>query len=262
MILLIDAGNTRTKWTWAAIPPAASLPVVNAFENTVFFNLEPVPEFTEAVARASQIMISNVAGQRWLARWQQFQVSARVQFVTAPEEDAGLVNGYQHAAQLGSDRWLVLLAVWRHYCLPAGRSALVASAGTALTLDALQVSHDGQTATFIGGSIQPGLQLMWRSLQQGAAQLDYPPETTVAHSGFAVNTPQAMLQGCMLAISGAVMQQYDKLAAQLPAPPLLVLTGGDAEALYARLPATCASQAMMVSDLVLTGLAILAERAT
>lgn len=250
MTLLIDAGNTRTKWVWLQSETA-----VQVVENG---QLSHGAQALQAdITRASEIWISNVAGQVWRDWFQAQAVSAVCNWITSSDEALGVHNGYSLPAQLGTDRWCSLLAVWQQQ----KSSALVVSAGTALTIDCLLALPDRTQAQFVGGSIQPGLQLMWRSLQQGAAQLDYTPPPGEPVQGFACNTRQAMWQGCMTAMTGAITWHYGQLSATLAQPPALILSGGDAALLAACLPSALSAQAVIMDNLVLSGLAALAATA-
>lgn len=254
MKLLIDAGNSRTKWAWCpdTLLQLAALQI-NTLDNQDWFEGTASAQVLQsAIAAASQVYVSNVAGERWLQRLP--ELGQRLQRIVATHAVMGLQNAYSQPAQLGSDRWCSLLAVWCR----TQKSALVVSAGTAMTMDALMVKQ-GQ-ALFAGGSIQPGLKLMWQSLQQGAAQLDYgyPTEHT-AESGFAKNSQQAMWLGCVQALAASVTAQYDRLCQRLDHAPLLHISGGDADLIARYLPHTLSVQAIIVDNLVLEGLAWLAK---
>lgn len=263
MKLLIDAGNTRTKWAWS---PEAPLTVNTQFEVIAFDNQQwlqeenhsDVQDLYKALSQADEIWISNVAGPAWMQRLERLQPTAKLFLIKASTSALGLNNCYIDPAQLGSDRWCSLLAVWQLN----GRDALVVTAGTAMTIDALTVERQINAATFIGGSIQPGLQLMWRSMQQGAAQLDhgYPTED-VSADGFACSSQQAMWVGSVQALVAPIASQYAKLVKKVHGElPLLVLSGGDAGLLQRYLPETLSAQTNIVDNLVLKGLACLAER--
>lgn len=254
MKLLIDAGNSRTKWAWCPEQSSQSKALqINTLDNQDWFEgTAQAQALHAAIAKASRIYLSNVAGERWLQRLP--ELGQRLQRIVATHSAMGLQNAYSQPAQLGSDRWCSLLAVWRQ----AQKSALVVSAGTAMTMDALEVKQG--RAVFAGGSIQPGLRLMWQSLQHGAAQLDYAyPTDHTAEDGFAINSQQAMWLGCMQALSASVAAQYDRLCQRLDHAPLLHLSGGDADLIARYLPHRLSAQAIIVDNLVLEGLAWLAK---
>ena len=253
MKLLIDAGNSRTKWAWcpSSFGDDASWQF-HTVGNADWFAASGEAELLrQAVIEADQVWLSNVAGERWL---QALPAMTRpLYIIQATDSKLGLRNHYSQPAQLGSDRWCSLLAVWRQF----GQSALVATAGTAMTIDALLVSED--EASFLGGSIQPGLRMMWQSLQQGAAQLDYAYSESTQREEFARNSHQAMWLGCVQALTAAIAMQYARLSDQAGTSPLLLLSGGDAQLLRRYLPHALSAQAIIVDNLVLKGLACLAE---
>jgi type III pantothenate kinase len=250
--LLIDAGNSRTKWAWSPAAGDDTSWQVHTLENAQWFAASSEAEsLRQAVMEADQVWLSNVAGERWL---QGLPAMVKSLHMIQPEGSAlGLKNHYSHPAQLGSDRWCSLLSAWKQF----SQSALVVTAGTAMTIDALLVNN--HEADFLGGSIQPGLRLMWQSLQQGAAQLDYSYPEDIEWQHFARNSQQAMWLGCVQALTAAIAMQYAGLSEQAGTPPLLLLSGGDAQLLRRYLPHTLSAQAIIVDNLVLKGLACLAR---
>ena len=126
-----------------------------------------------------------------------------------------------------------------------------------MTMDVLKATDKG--ANFLGGTIQPGLRLMWQSLQQGAAQLDYSYAEGIAWQDFALNSQQAMWLGCVQALTAPIAMQYARLSEQAGTPPLLLLSGGDAQLLRRYLSHALSAQAIIVDNLVLKGLACLAR---
>lgn len=264
MKLLIDAGNTRTKWVWAHANSDAEPAAVFAFDNANWLSQqrgEAHIAFAAAVATATEIWISNVAGNSWAHAFEALGSRAAVHCVQATDQALRLHNGYRVASQLGSDRWCSAIAAWADY----QRAALVVNAGTAVTIDVLQMHPDfnsTKSGVFAGGSIQPGLQLMWQSLQQQAAQLGLNmPESLDAEDLYPRSTAQAMLQGCLQAVVGAVALQYETLCSQSDEVPLVLLSGGDAPRLAPYLTQRLSVQPIIVDNLVLRGLAYLAESA-
>lgn len=268
MKLLIDAGNTRTKWAWLPEQPLTfemhlqtmTLENQQWLENSESADAQAL---LAAMEQAGEIWLSNVAGATWLAKLIDVSsVKNKLKLVKASSSSLGLLNGYSMPAQLGSDRWCSLLATW--YLLR--KDTLVVTAGTAMTMDALIVGADaekGTAAMFAGGSIQPGLGLMWRSLQQGTAQLDFDyPRQADLSGGFARNSQQAMWAGCIQAMIAPINEQFNRLQALTQERvPSLILSGGDAHILQGYLPDALSVHAIIVDNLVLKGLACLAESA-
>ena len=135
---------------------------------------------------------------------------------------------------LGLDR---ALAAWRAWQQQQG-PVLVVDAGTCLSFTCV----DGSGA-FLGGRLSPGLAVQLRSLGQATAQLpliqpglDHAPALT--HDPWPRVTEAAMVQGCLKAMAGAVIQAK----ADLPNPGAAAkewtvwLTGGDGPRLAELLP--------------------------
>jgi type III pantothenate kinase len=135
-------------------------------------------------------------------------------FTSGPSR-AGLRNGYRMPSQLGSDRFAA--AIGARFLYP-GQKLVVATCGTATTVDAV----DG-AGVFLGGMILPGLGLMAASLARNTAQLPQVPEHATLPAGFADNTDDAILAGCINAQAGAI----ERACAQLTAD-LCLLSGGAA----------------------------------
>jgi type III pantothenate kinase len=157
-----------------------------------------------------------------------------------------LDNGYRDPQQLGTDRWHALLGAC---ALRPGESLVVANAGTATTVDC--VHFDNGRARFVGGCIAPGVRLMLDSLSRGTAGL---PLAQGPAADFPDTTDAAIVTGVLDAQAGLVERVWTRFAATLDRAPRLLLAGGHAETLAARLPARCA--AAIAHNLVLRGLAL------
>lgn len=221
--LAIDIGNSRLKWAQYAAPqPGAALLAHGA----VF--LETIDDLAEVewrdLAPPSAMLGCNVAGDAVRRRVEEqlelWDVHPR--WVVPSAHDGGVVNGYDHPARLGADRWVALIGARAHVLArsPAPRPALVVMVGTAVTVDSLDA--DGR---FLGGLILPGFGLMLRALEQGTAGLKVPTGDIV---DFPRNTSDALMSGGAFAIAGAIERVHKKLLARTGVEPLLLMTGGAA----------------------------------
>lgn len=200
MLLLVDAGNTRIKWALAA--QAAAPGDWLSHGAVLHAELERLPAAWMGHGRGDHIsraIVSNVAGPAMRAELEALlvQLAPALQaewFVSTPAL-AGLRNRYRNPAQLGSDRFAAALGA---RTLAPGQALLVATCGTATTVDA--VGADGD---FIGGMILPGVGLMLGALARGTAQL---PQVATGDlpATFADNTHDAILSGCLSAQAGAI----------------------------------------------------------
>ncbi len=154
-----------------------------------------------------------------------------------------LRNAYATPHTLGADR---LAAAVGAAGLRPGQPTLVVDAGTALKCDL--VTADG---TYHGGSISPGLLMRLRALHEFTGRLpllELPPaDATIPLTGG--STTESLLSGV---VNGTVAEITGLLVRYQQHYPALgvLLTGGDAAFLAARLPA----RIFVVPELVLLGL--------
>jgi len=144
-------------------------------------------------------------------------------FLGTPE--CGLENRCDPPHGVGRDRLFAARGAFH----VLGRSALVLDAGSALTVDLLVVPRDpAARASFEGGAIAPGPELLARALARGAARLpavalgvDAPP--------LGRNTRDAIASGVLHGFRGAARELAARIEAQAQLGELpVVLTGGAA----------------------------------
>jgi type III pantothenate kinase len=237
MLLLIDAGNTRIKWALAepGAPPGAW--VDSGAVTHAELNYLPACWQGRNVSRA---VVANVAGPKLRDQLQLMLPTTAVDwFASLPQLD-GMRNGYRNPGQLGCDRFAAAIGA---RALAPRQALVVATCGTATTIDA--VSADGR---FLGGMILPGLGLMAASLAKNTAQLPQlahaAPGRALA-AGFADNTDDAILAGCLSAQAGAIER-----ACALHKATACIVSGGAAPFIAPVL--TIAHR--MVDNIVLIGL--------
>lgn len=253
MLLVIDIGNTRTKWALADAEGKLS-EVESCFNADIAASSLP-----QDAVHAQKAIIANVAAEAVAHQVAQILQAAgkEFHFVAAKVQACGVINGYQKPHTLGADRWAALIAAWHLY-----RHALVVvNAGTAITIDALieDATNDnvGENGLYLGGTIMPGLRLMHESLSHHAAQLNMPSGIM---SAFPTSTQDAMQTGCLNAASGAIVLMCQQLEKHCGVMPKVVMSGGDAgkiaEAINANLIPGL-KQVIIVKSLVLQGLVLL-----
>lgn len=213
MLLLLDIGNTRLKWTsfeQGQLRPGGAVLHAGAPADALSkLDLdEPVAIRIASVAGpAHELALKKVC----LARWQQAPLFAR-----AESQREGLRNAYEQPQRLGVDRWIAMLAAWS-----AHRGAcVVVDAGTALTVDVIDAS--GQ---HLGGIIAAGLQTSEKGVL-GATRFPARKVPLPVHAGLGRDTEACVRQGAMLSVLGAI----DRAAAVAP-DAQRILTGGDAPTL-------------------------------
>lgn len=251
MILLVDAGNSAVKWgtltndgtvvdggrevhrdggdlggrlqrAWSALAS-----VERAVGCTV-----AGAEVVGAVERAATAL--RLPAFEWLRSQPRYSGDA-----------VALVNGYRDPAQLGADRWHALLGA----CARRPRESLVVvHAGTATTVDCIRQSE--RAAEFIGGCIAPGVRLMLESLARGTAGLPLADGQPVE---FPDSTERAIVTGVLDAQAGLIERVCTRFAAREGAAPALLIGGGHAESVAARLSDRAPT---IAHNLVLRGLAL------
>jgi type III pantothenate kinase len=227
--LLIDMGNTRLKWIWASGDELDAESAASGDFDT-FRNACRVA----AADRPDSVLLSSVAGEepsRAVVRFCAAHWGARTQILKSRPEQGGVRNAYGDPEALGVDRWLAIVgAVSRH-----GKPVVVWDLGTATTLDA--VDPDGR---HLGGLILPGPETMLRSLRR-ETRLQVPEELrpdecdgTAEGVAPGLNTSSAIRNGVFAAQLGALNQFLRNLGWGGERSPLVVATGGAAEAVLAR----------------------------
>ena len=244
-ILVIDVGNSRMKWAmrgpagWTARGAVANQDI-GTLAVRDWQNLER-PARAVGVNVAGEAARVRVEGQ--LARWR-----LPVEWLSASNEAGGVRNSYDTPSQLGPDRWASLIAA-RRRAIAANesvpRACIVANAGTAVTIDAL----DGD-GVFRGGLILPGIDVMLRALADNTAGLRKPPGK---FESYPTNTPDALFSGAVQAACGAIEQLRRWLRGHGPEVTCYI-AGGSAPDIAPHL----AAPVELVDNLVLEGVLVLA----
>lgn len=243
MNLLIDMGNSRLKWaTTVAGQIIAGSPLLNSQ-----ITRHELIEAWKGICTPQRIAVSCVTANRLLELVQSVAIElwldVDITVVKSQAQLCGVTNAYQQPEKLGVDRWLSLIAVWRHYHKPA----CIVDCGTAITIDLIDADGRHQ-----GGLISPGLTLMKKSLGQGTEAL--------AHAGASFTfwpctpancTEAAIYSGTLAAAVGLIEYMQAKHAVNMQ----LVLTGGDAGLIAGQLDTT----PIVDPNLVLRGLLCILE---
>lgn len=207
--MLIDAGNSSLKW---AVVEDGRWHGQGRCDYADWSTLQA------EMTAGSRCFIASVAQPAHAHRLAELLEAAGMipVWLRAEPDFAGLKNTYQNPHQLGVDRWMGLIAARER----TRGAVLVASAGTAMTVDAL--SADGR---FLGGVIVPGATLMRQSLLKGTAQV---AEAAGRWEAFPRSTADAVQSGVVAALCGAIQLQFGRLSEAVGAVPSCLLTGGDA----------------------------------
>lgn len=253
-VLLLDAGNTRLKWAVVDCgrikADTAGLSKSEAWLSQGAATYDALGDLTKQWRQYGDLTACygvSVAGEAARSRVEELinELALGVQRLHASASACGVLNTYQPPQSLGADRWAALIAVRQR----TTANALVVSAGTALTIDALDARGH-----FVGGMILPGLHGMRYALAHTTAQLG------IQHGRFQEfpnTTADAVESGVISACSGAIASMYARLEKKSATSPRIFLTGGDATILRSHLPADTTE----VPALVLEGVYWLAREA-
>lgn len=229
MILLLDIGNSRLKWTWS---DGSTLPAPQAAEH----GGDPAARIAALEGpRARAVWISQVMGpahETAIAQAVQRRCGVAPEFARSEAAREGLTPAYAEPARLGVDRWLSMLALWTRLRGPF----CVVNAGTALTLDAV----DAQ-GRHLGGIIAPGLVTALNAIR-GATRFELRHDLGAYTPGLGQDTESCVRQGALHACAGAIEH-----AARFGAGARFI-TGGDAQALLPHIGPEWTLQPHLVLD--------------
>lgn len=234
MIVLIDIGNSRTKYVELI---DGKLSLTSQLDNKDF----NAAYFAKHFSQAKKVVVANVAKSTLtaeLATWCQSKNIAFTQ-VHSEQQKNSLVSAYQQPTQLGIDRWLALLAATQLF---PQQSVLIIDAGTATTVDL--VASDGQHR---GGWILAGIKALFNSILSHStlvhAQSKASPSLT-----FGSNTTDNVNNACWAATLGMINQAITQ-AQQLGSIDHIVLTGGNGLALTELLVADTSEKSISAKNI-------------
>ena len=218
--LALDVGNTRLKWArYDAARPGAKLLEQGAvfLENIDKLADDEWRDMPSPTAILGCIVAADAVKRRVAEQIEHWDVLPR--WVVSSAHEAGLINGYDHPARLGADRWVAMIGA-RHRLLARGsnKPCVVVMVGTAVTVEAIDAS-----GRFLGGIILPGHGIMLRALESGTAGLHVP---TGDVRDFPTNTSDALTSGGTFAIAGAVQRMIDNVRRHCGEVPECIMTGG------------------------------------
>jgi type III pantothenate kinase len=269
MTLLVDVGNSAIKWTQSSTDGTLGVAHVQLHRGVSGVAARLVDQWRGTLISGAAVVACNVAGPDVVAGVEEAAHLLQFQAVRwlrtqrfFDGRSIALVNGYKNPAQLGADRWHCMLgacATSNAQC--AADSFVVVNAGTATTADCVEINKGEESEArfsgkFIGGVIAPGVRPMLESLARDTAGLPAADAGRTDNAAdFPDNTDTAIVTGVLDAQVGLIDRIWRRFASRLQTEPRLILTGGHAEALAARLP----TAANIEHNLVLRGLALRAQ---
>lgn len=223
MILLVDIGNSRSKWSLARGGHLEGPWVLEKDPDALglegprqWHGLAPAAVVAAAVARHHVLTA--------LTQWSQRLWCVTPTVVHSAQYCAGVVNGYGDPSSLGADRWANLLGLRSRIGQSDG---IVVDIGTAVTVDALR--SDGRHA---GGAILPGIAAARDGLRRAVPAL---PEAGRGEDLPATTTAEGIGAGVIQGTVGAIERVAGVISKKLAERPALYLTGGDASLVRAHL---------------------------
>jgi type III pantothenate kinase len=257
--LLIDIGNTRTKWCLLDGSSkdydfekcyGSLMNNESPFSGVRNNSLELVVQNSESI---HQTILCNVAhesiAQAWYQWLMQYLPNTKLTEFESISNFSSIKNTYDSPNDLGNDRWAAIIG--GTFFAPQG-NYLIISSGTATTIDCIS-----DTLTFTGGLILPGINLMLQALGSKTAllpNLSYPSAHKTQDLSLGNSTDMAILQGVMYAQLGAI-----QMAIQLkPNLEHIILSGGNANLLHQYVAQQYGKKLNVVLDpfLVFRGLAL------
>jgi type III pantothenate kinase len=244
MTLLIDGGNTRLKLTWMNQDTGIGLTEVStlAYADTDFEArlLGVLSKFSGS----KSCFLASVVASEWLEKIQQHLKTQgfEVTRVLAQKQALGVKNTYLHPDRLGVDRFLAMIAA--HHSIK--KNALIASVGTALTIDLLD--EEGQHH---GGVIAAGESFVYQAMSR---QLPVFKDLHGKPGSFSNTTDDALATGLRWMQLGAIEKALHEAKKTGMNDVSLLLCGGGAESLRSDLP-----EHLYRPHLVLEGLALWAQ---
>ena len=248
-MLLIDVGNTRIKW--ARLDEGRL-----GRQRAAVHSKWGVADYTRRLlhsVRPERVLVSSVAGPevREALAGAARRAGIGVQFVRTPRRGGGVTVGYLEPWRLGVDRFVA--AVGAHGVFP-GVPVCVVGVGTAMTVDL--VDREGHHR---GGVIIPSPRLMIDTIYARTHGI-----RRRAHGGspgeaglIGRSTRAGVVQGSRYAAAALIDRLVEEARALVTRRPLVVLTGGEVASVRPLLR----SAWLVVPDLVLRGLAVLAQSA-
>jgi type III pantothenate kinase len=251
MVILLDAGNSRFKWTRLRGELLSDI-LSPGYDSQ--HRAQAVAAALEVSGTPRRIVVASVLGDDFkeeFTRIIQMRFGFKPEFVVSKRLGYGIRVGYAKPHEFGADRFAALVAARRNFEQPC----IVVDCGTAVTIDALTASGEHP-----GGLILPGLDLMRRSLVEHTTRINVVFQDGNDHL-FGKSTLQGVRGGIWRALVGAIDQIVQEMTFYITehygeSPINYLMTGGAGVHVLPRL----AANYHLEPGLVLHGLAIIAQK--
>lgn len=236
MIVLIDIGNTRTKY---CIVNDGKKNLQQAISNDSFST-----DFLDANFTAvSRMIVASVSEQQLtedLSCWCDRR-KITYQRVVSEAQKNKVITAYQVPTQLGVDRWLTLIGAAEIF---PNKNVLIIDAGTATTVDLLAANGQHQ-----GGWILAGIETLITSVLATTTQV-HANDKEQESLAFGKNTSENVHNAAWAATVGAVNQAIYQAQKYGFTVDEVIFTGGNG----ATLSTLIAGRSQVIEGLVFTGL--------
>ncbi len=236
MIVLIDIGNTRTKYSTVTEGKRTSLKAVlnkivcHDFLSTNFSN-------------AARIIVASVGNDDLIEDISTWCKNNGIvyQKVVSEARKNKVVSAYHVPSQLGVDRWLALVGAAEHF---PNKNVLIIDAGTATTIDFLTGKGQHQ-----GGWILAGIDLLVSSVLTETTHVRA-NDTEKESLAFGINTSENVHNAAWAATVGSVNLAISQVQRQGFILDEVVITGGNGRMLSTFIT----HQNKVIDELVFSGL--------
>ncbi|NQY38386.1 MAG: type III pantothenate kinase [Alteromonadaceae bacterium] len=217
MKLLVDIGNTRTKFVFEHKRELSEIQIVNNEEVSTLW-------LDENWLFVSAILISNVSQHSLTELISKWALSNHIlcSVIETAKEKFGVKCVYEQANLFGVDRWLALIGSAKLY---PHKNLLIVDAGTATTIDVLTSSLE-----HVGGWILPGIDLMLDSVLKNTTKV-HAKKSVLVETTFGTNTTDCVNNACWASTVGYIHYSLSQAKAQGIDIDLILITGGNAKSL-------------------------------
>ena len=213
MRILVDAGNTSTKWQLrdGGNAVAGGTGDLRALRDWISV-LDDSMRYAVAVSCVKEDTYAQEIGEAFKSL-----SSATLHFAKSSATFAGVCNAYGEPQHLGVDRWLALVAIKAR----GENSAVIIDVGTACTIDVLE------NGKHLGGYIFPGMALARDALVANTDKIRF-SEDLEPSTSLGTDTASCVLSGIWLTLLASCQSVIDRFP-----NATVYLTGGSAQALVA-----------------------------
>ncbi len=221
MILALDIGNSRTK---------LALFEKDTLIQHLILDTEKIKKEIENILKKInspiEIIVSSVG--KWNSQNLEWLYNLGKTIIISPQTTMPFKNLYETPLSLGIDRMVLVAGAVLNY---PQKNKLIIDAGTCITFDFVNEKNE-----YIGGSISPGIQLRYKSLNDYTNRL--PLLTTKSPKNLIGNSTteaihSGIINGILCELDGFInkyLEEYPNLT--------IILTGGDTDFLAKRLKST------------------------